>query len=77
MTHINAIGPHGTKVSATSRHRARLDRSHRADALLDGVMAAYIRDIAGRPGFATRRRFVPESSSTDQYPDASAVAQTR
>jgi hypothetical protein len=56
MTTINAIRPHDAKVSANGRRRARPDRSHRDDALLDGVMASYIRDIAGRPGLPTRRR---------------------
>jgi hypothetical protein len=64
MTHINATCPHDTKVGANSLRRAHLDRNHRDDALLDGVMAAYIRDIAGRPGLATRRRFAPEPGST-------------
>lgn len=77
MTTINAICPHDTKVSANGRRRARPARSHRDDALLDGVMASYIRDIAGRPGVATRHRFATEPGSTHQYPGSSAVAETR
>jgi hypothetical protein len=58
MTPISAIRPHSTTVSAKSLRRARLNRSHRQGAVLDGVMAAYIRDIAGRPGLPTSRRDV-------------------
>jgi hypothetical protein len=59
--YINPACPHGTKANARSPRRAAQSRSRRHGVLLayDGVTAAYIRDISGRPGSGTSRRFVP------------------